>query len=89
VHPPIRQNRGIDDLMAMKNTGAKTQSLSQTGFNKRAWLTAAMLGLFLSGLFLAGLFLTRTAIAEEARPPQAPPAQQQAKEPGVFESITR
>jgi len=83
VHPPIRQNRGID-LMAMKNTGAKTQSLSQTGFNKRAWLTAARLG-----LFLAGLFLAQPAIAEEARPPQAPPAQQQAKEPGVFESITR
>ena len=41
------------------------------------------------GLFLAGLFLAQSAIAEEARPPQAPPAQQQTKEPGVFESITR
>jgi hypothetical protein len=78
VHPPIRQNRGID-LMAMKNTGAKTQSLSQTGFNKRAWLAAAMLG----------LFLAQAATAEEARQPQAPPAQQQTKEPGVFESIAR
>lgn len=78
MHPPIRQNRGID-LMAMKNTRAKTQGRGQSGFNKRAWLAAAMLG----------LFLAQAAIAEEARQPQAPPAQQQTKEPGVFESIAR
>lgn len=78
MHPPIRQNRG-NDLMAMKNTGAKTQSLSQTGFNKRAWLAVAMLG----------LFLAQAATAEEARQPQPPPAQQQTKEPGVFESVAR
>ena len=78
VNPPIRRNRGFD-LMAMKNTGAKTQAGSQTGIRHFGWLAAAMLG----------LFLAHAAIAEEARQPPTPPAQQQAKEPGVFESIAR
>ena len=65
--------------MAMNITGAKTQSASQTGFKRRTWLAAAVLG----------LFLAQAAFAEEAQPPQPPPVEQQTKEPGVFESIAR
>jgi len=78
VNPPIRRNRGLD-LMAMNSTGAKTQTVSRTGFNHLVWLAAAMLS----------LFLVHAAMAEEARQPPTPPVQQQAKEPGVFESIGR
>lgn len=38
---------------------------------------------------MLGLLLARAAIAEEARPPQTSPAEQQTKELGVFESISR
>lgn len=69
------------DLKTMVIFRAKTKGPGLTRNIRMAWLPAAMLGLFLLQV------TTHVACAQAGAQSQAPPAQQQRKDPGFFESI--